>query len=114
MTFLSILTKCLFLKFIPSSPHRHLTSQSFLPIGQTLASGSPSSPPVLPFWIIPGLCNILANIWPQNLLTLNFSDPQFISISATHIHNYLLDFVITLTSSKSQTKCLLHPVISTP
>ena len=75
---------------------------------------SPPPPPVLPFWIIPGLCNVLANIWPQNLLTPNFSDHRFISISATHIHNYLLDFVITLTSSKSQTKCLLHPVISTP
>ena len=97
--------------FSPLSPDLPVISPHWSDPGIWLPS---PPPPVLPFWIIPGLCYVLANIWPQNLLTPNFSDHQFISISATHIHNYLLDFVITLTSSKSQTKCLLHSVISTP
>ena len=97
--------------FSPPSPDLPGVSPHWSDPGTWLPS---PPPPVLPFWIIPGLCNVLANIWPQNLLTPNLSDCQFISISATHIHNYLLDFVIALTSPKSQTKCLPHPIISTP
>ena len=72
MTFLNILTKCLSLKFIPSSPHCHLTSQSFLPIARPwhLPPLSSTSGPSI-------LDNPRAVLCPSQHLASEFADPEF-------------------------------------